>query len=57
MAFLVRGLRVSSQTRLISDRDSSPKVSKRSILRAARVPSENQNKGPLNDSDTDGNNT
>jgi hypothetical protein len=40
----------------MSNRDSSAKVSKRSILQAARVSSENQNKGPLNDSDTEGNN-
>jgi hypothetical protein len=34
---------------LMSCRDSSPKVSKRSILRVARVYSDNKKKGPVND--------
>ena len=50
-------LRTTLQMRLMSERDSSSKVLKRSIPCSARVSSENQKKGPLNDSDTEGNKT
>jgi len=51
---LVRVSRVSLQTRLMSDRDNAPKLSKRSMLWAARVSSENQNSRATYVSDADG---
>jgi hypothetical protein len=40
-------MRAALQTRLMSDRDSSSKLSKRSIPLAEGVSSENQKNGPL----------